>query len=249
MAMPLTEKTESKKQGAPYAKSFPISVVLEYLHKVTKEDAQEYALGYVNSTMRSNKLFYGVFPFGEGFIVEMHEGGAGKAFSPSLFAAIDEAITQGRDLEKTPLKVVVRSGKEQHLYLSLTSTTLTALSLPKGLHIDSDITAAPSESSLIKAKVSHGVRLMSVTGGLVGISFIAFLVASFNSAQMPSISIDQVAASQTASAWLSKKSWGDSEIPHTLKYLDGKWVAESYKAAPPKEELRAVQLPVYPFPQ
>lgn len=199
----------------------PVSLRIEHLSHVSKEDALEYATGYLKSSMNSSRLFYGVFAFGSGFIVELHEGGSGKAFTPSILNAIQQYPE--RDFNSAPLKAVIPSGKG-NLFISVKSDTLSALELPQGRFIDVDLQATLSEHSLIRAQFRHSRRLLSASAALLSLSMMVFLWASYSSLDVPTLIVDRVAAHETALAhWNSTLAWPDSELPHTATFANGKW--------------------------
>lgn len=65
--------------------NYPVRVLIGYLPGVTEKDALAYALGIADKHIANiETAFYDVFPYHEGFVYEVHEGGTGAAFTPAV---------------------------------------------------------------------------------------------------------------------------------------------------------------------
>lgn len=193
----------------------PVSVHFEYLQNVSKTDAIEYALGHLRSRSRSSRTFYGVFAFGNGFIVELHEGGAGKAYLPAILAQMQEAP---RDFEAYPLKVRLQSGQESW-YLRITTSSFSCMALPEGMNFDTDMEAPVSEEALQRAEFRHSRRLLRASGGLLLVSLMVYGGSLLSRPEAPRLSIEPVHAYETALYhWINNIGWPASEQPTTVRF-------------------------------
>jgi hypothetical protein len=65
----------------------PIRVVIGFLPEVTPRDALEYAMGIAEKHFQQlGIVHYGTFEYENGYAFEVHEGGEGKAYLPSIMA-------------------------------------------------------------------------------------------------------------------------------------------------------------------
>jgi len=74
-----------EKAVIPTADRLPIKVIIGYLPEVTARDAADYAYGLAEKYFDQMGLAYGgVFKYERGMVYEIHEGGVGKAFAPTI---------------------------------------------------------------------------------------------------------------------------------------------------------------------
>lgn len=80
----------SKNEGAKGSKELvrlelPVRVLVGYLPDVSLRDALEYASGIANKHIDNLSFaYFDAHPWDRGYVYEVHEGGAGKAFLPSV---------------------------------------------------------------------------------------------------------------------------------------------------------------------
>jgi hypothetical protein len=72
-------------RSAPRLVELPIRVLMGYLPAVSARDAAEFALGVAEKNFDQPAIsFFDAFPHEEGYVYEVHEGGAGRAFAPNV---------------------------------------------------------------------------------------------------------------------------------------------------------------------
>lgn len=70
--------------------SLPISLVVYHLEGVSKKDAMAAARGYVERNITSlDEAYTSVRRYGQGYLVEIQEGGEGESYLPALVAHLD----------------------------------------------------------------------------------------------------------------------------------------------------------------
>lgn len=76
-----------KKVTLPKHAVLPIRVIIGFLPEVTSRDAREYAMGIAEKHFQQVGLVYfDTFEYENGYAFEVHEGGEGKAYLPSILA-------------------------------------------------------------------------------------------------------------------------------------------------------------------
>lgn len=213
----------TKGSVTPKGRRFPVSLRLEHLEGVSQEEAEHYARGFAIAQMHSGRLFYGAFPFGGGYIVEMHDGGAGEAYTPALIETYREFAAANPN---QPFRAVIRSGRFHRLYLNIEDEEVSTLVLPRGVHVDVEASIPPSQTKLRQTQLSHSRRLLIASGALLGVSMLSFLLAIYSTSQTPSITLEQVHPATTAQAFLNQATWPDSTPPTALTASKGEWILE-----------------------
>jgi hypothetical protein len=151
----------------------PIRVLIGYLPEVTERDATEYAMGIAQKHLEQLSLAaYDVFEYARGYAYEVHEGGAGRAYLPSI---IEYFKSHGPYRTGEEVSVVLRTATRK-VEVQRTRDGLAAIVLPESSEAQPTEWLAPT-SALIPA-------LNKRTGLLVGgaalfiTGFLAMVVAA-----------------------------------------------------------------------
>lgn len=206
------------------AESTSIRVLMGYLPEVSEKDAKAYALGIAEKHNESSQIsFYGVFPYERGFVYEVHEGGLGKAYAPTILKYFeDNAESHTAD---TPLFAVVPASTRK-LYVEKSERGIHCLLLPEG-----DL-RAPSDwlttGILLKAAVPSRKGVLFTGAGVFVAGTLAFLGAMATQYQPylppPKAGVEKVIFDNFPMAqWNSLTEAQASGYVSALKFTKGKW--------------------------
>lgn len=178
-------RTTAAAQDAP----LPITVLVGYLDSVTAKDAVAHARGFAARRYDAIETsWYAVAPFGDGFLYEVHQGGAGIGYLPAIISALteDEVAAVWVPSGNRACQVTMRDGRPLGLLLSepdsetlrqsgiepLPRTGRMRLVSPKGtgfLVVGAAIFAAGAISLAAAAALNVGTVgiIASMTGGSV----------------------------------------------------------------------------------
>lgn len=199
---------------APVPAPLPVKVLLEHLNNVTLEDAREYAMGYLKNKATSATLFYGLFAHGNGYIVEIHEGGAGAAFTPELIRCLNTGV-----LTKEPglLQAQLTTGKGK-LFVSLSKSGLSAMTMPELSEVPYDLDAQPSDEKLEQVIFNHSGRVLRAAVHLFMASAGLFFLAMCFKPDPAQITVSPVQAEKLPlSQWVNQAHWPANEKPVTAR--------------------------------
>lgn len=198
--------------------SAPVVVHLEHLRNVGENDAREYALGLLERRTVSKKCFYSVFAFASGFIVEVHEGGEGKAFTPKVLEAW--RAYEETD-ESAPLRLKIVTGRYD-VFVSMTEQGLSTLLMPKGEEITTDAVVEVSDTALELVDFDHAKRFLHASKSLFAVSLVVLMLAAFFRPSSPDIYLVQVKSDTLPLVgWLQHAKWPADERPVTVR-MSGK---------------------------
>lgn len=150
--------------AAPGSDSLPIELNFEYLRNVSKVDALLYAQGCAAKLHKSRLSWYGVFPFMGGFLVELHDGGSGKAFAPALveaFGANAETAAQLPEGELPVFSAVLPTAGARSIMVELAATSVVTLVMPE--HHEVPVSQLPRTATLTRLQSSAGLRALRVS--------------------------------------------------------------------------------------
>lgn len=148
-------------------KNMPIRVLMGYIPDATEKDAKAYALGIAEKHNESSEIsYYGIFSFDRGFIYEVHEGGAGKAFTPSIVKKFKEIIAKNNSEDgalNAELPSAIIPSATRNLMVEKGEDGINCLLLPEG------DTQTPSEWLTTSALLTPAVpkRVGVFTTGVV----------------------------------------------------------------------------------
>ncbi len=214
---PAAPAIEPSRAAAP-GERLPAIVVLEYLKKVSEADAREYALGYLRNKATSTQLHYGLFQHGSGFVVEIQESGPGFAYTPSLLSAFEQGVPVQ---EAGVLQARLPMGQGE-LYVSVTASDLTALSLPEGSALTFDTEATQSSHRLERVVFDHSKKLLAISQKVFIASLVAFGATLLLKPSAPAISLHPVSAEMLpVSQWIRSAAWAADEKPVAVRLKPG----------------------------
>lgn len=150
----------------------PIRIMIGYLPNVSKKDAIEYARGWVARYFDAiDQSYVHVQPYLDGFAFEIHEGGLGKAYLPSVLKLISEG-------EKVNIPTATRMTQ-----ITVAESGLVTLMLPE----DVDVEPTPGVSTGPSMRPYQGdARAWLVAGGgvfVIGMLVLALGAAVWNASQ------------------------------------------------------------------
>jgi len=239
---PVTAKPAKAKKGAgPALDALPIQVLMGYLPEVTERDALEYAMGLSDKYLVQEGLsFFIATKYGQGYIYEVHEGGAGKAYGPEIAKYLESA---GPFNAQEP-QVVYLATAQRLVEVVREREGISAVLLPEST------TEKPTEWLRPKKAMTPGVPrrkgmlwaglTLFITGAVAaGLSGTFFRLQGY--APPPAQPVERVAAHDLPlSQWQRLQSM---QHVKALRYKDGAWQPpEQYS----DEDLKAPAEPLAP---
>lgn len=105
----------------------PLRVIIGFLPEVNHRDALEYAEGLAEKYLEQMSLaYFEAFKFSNGYVYEIHEGGAGKAFFPEIEKFLEEHAS-----DESPPYLVVGTAT-RHVQVELNKNgSLSTIVLPE----------------------------------------------------------------------------------------------------------------------
>lgn len=192
----------------------PVKVVLEHLNNVTLEDAREYAMGYLKNKATSATLFYGLFAHGNGYIVEIHEGGEGAAFTPELLRCLNTGV---HTKEPGTLQAQLLTGKGK-LFVSVTASSLSAMAMPDLSEVPYDLDAKASTQRLEQVIFNHSGRVLFAATRLSLASLVILALALVFKPDAAQITVTPVQAEKLPIVeWVKNTHWPANERPVTVR--------------------------------
>lgn len=230
------------------AKVLPINIFLGYLPEVSQKDAKAYSLGIIEKHLESMEIaWYFVFKYDLGYIYEVHEGGAGKAYTPSILQHLQD------HLDDPTGHIVYLKTANRLIEVEVLDKTLVAMQLPessdklptegivgtKPMH-----SAVPSRVGFLRAGI-----VLFITGALaVSLALFARIQPTTPVPHLPleRVSLDKLPWSQ----WNQLISVANGEYVAALKFENNTWsvVKKSIdaKGALTPEAPNALATPVIP---
>lgn len=204
----------------------PIEVHVDFLANVTRDDAEAYAIGYIRSKTVSERVHYGLFPFRNGFIFEIHEGGSGHAYVSTLLERL--AAFDGREF-----KGILISSRRK-IQISSTDRDFSTMAIPQDRDVRAAILIEPSFSRLKALKFDQGFKLLALTSGFCAIAIGILLFAGLSRPEASEIYLDQVETTQLPIyRLLSDESISVNEKAVAIRFEGGQWSIEKERVENP----------------
>ena len=156
----------------PVIRAVPIRVLIGFLANSTERDALEYTLGLVHKHFTQIGIsHYEVFPYKDGFVYEAHEGGTGKAYTPSIINLFE--ATGPYNASSPALAVIATSSRM--VQVQRTREGLEAVWLPDGANVQHTEGLEPTEDMRPVINKRTGFLVVGATLFLTG--FIAMILS------------------------------------------------------------------------
>lgn len=178
----------------PIAEHLPVRLHLEHLKGVSEDAAFQYSRGYARKHATAPDIYYGITPYDNGYIIEVHEGGPGRAYAPSVLDALREH-DGGR--------VEIQTGT-QSLIVTIEGNRLVTLTTAPGgptLNIATNGKVGPSRKKLL-VYVPRPFRQAMLATALLFVGSLITLGVSYSFQQSPrSVTVPHVVVSDTPLGW------------------------------------------------
>lgn len=212
--------------------ALPIRVLMGYLPEVSARDAREYAQGLASKHFEQLGLaFYGAFPYGTGYVFEVHEGGPGKAYAPEIIDYFEEL---------GPFQV----GEEHKLFVETATRTveirrqrdgLVVLILPESVRVVTSDALEPAKA--LTPVMDRRDKVLYVGSVIFATGFVAALTSGMLFRAQPyeevadppptSVSISHLPIGQ----WKRVVATPPGVYVSALKFADGKWLEPDIQQA------------------
>lgn len=228
-------------KGQRSTKNFPIRVLIGYLPEVTEKDALSFALGVADKHVENiENAHYDAFKFQDGFVYEVHEGGTGSAFTPSILEYFEglgpfNAEADARMHIRTATRTVEVIRKPSQVE---------AVLLPESAGLQSTPEPAPGSSMRPAMNKRTGVLVAGATVFITGF-FAAIIIGSFMRL-VPADSITQPAPQKIDVNELPAGQWAarlqnvqEGKYVRALRYNKNaklKWVLETADISDPSQQ-------------
>ena len=197
----------------------PIELHVAFLANVTRDDAEAYVIGYIRSRTVSERVYYGLFPFRNGFIYEIHEGGSGHAYVPTLLERI--AAFDGREFKG----ILISSRKK--IQISHTERDFSTMAIPQDRDVRAAILIEPAYSRLKAIQFNHGFQMLLMTSALCLVAIGVLLAAGASRPQASEIYLEQVETTQLPLYRLRTDELASvNERKVAIRFEDGQWSIE-----------------------
>jgi hypothetical protein len=207
----------------------PIRLLAGFLSEVSERDAREFARGLAQKYCENLSIAYiDVFRFGSGWVYEVQEGGAGRAYLP---AVIEHFLAQGEYEQGKSVAVVLRTASRL-VKVERTRDGLTATQLPEQAQetpaewVRPTLKMAPAISTMLPLLVIGGA--FAATGAL------AFGAANLARVQPymppPAPKTERVDLSRLphAQTRLLSNLRGEEDYVTALIYQNGTWTVRTH---------------------
>ena len=203
----------------------PIRVLIGYLPEVTERDARDYALGVAEKHFEQPAIaHFDAFKYGEGYAYEVHEGGEGFAYLPSIIQHFNE---QGPYQTGEKFEVVLRTGTRM-VKVIRQRLGLQAVLLPESSQVDAG-DWQPSKEKLQSALNQRTGFLVAGAGFFVA-GFFALIVGSmltryqpYESAPAPTVTYVNFEDMPVAQ-WSKVQGLSSSEYVSKISYEHKHWM-------------------------
>lgn len=209
--------------GVP-SNRLPIRVIIGYLPEVTARDAMDYAYGLAEKYFDQMGLAYGaVFEYGKGMVYEVHEGGVGKAFAPSIIEYFESLPPfNPSEVHKVVIRTATRSVEVQR-----TREGLVAIMLPESSEVEPTewLKQTSTMSPLIDTRKGF-VRMATI---LFGAGIFAMLASGIFFRLQPYAEATPVKKELSANdypsaQWSKVQNVPENSYVKALKYENGRWL-------------------------
>lgn len=161
------------KSHAPKSFKQPIKVLVGYLSEVTEKDAKTFAMSVAERHNTSLDIsWWFVMPFDNGYLYEVHEGGSGKAFMPSVVKYFQTALPASPD---EPIRAYIPSATRT-VQVDKEIEGLSAMLLPESATEEASDFVAPSAS--MHAAIPERKGVLIVGGVFLFAGFVALGVGA-----------------------------------------------------------------------
>jgi len=221
--------------------ALPIRVLMGYLPEVTARDAREYAQGIAEKHFEQMGLvFFGAFEYANGYVYEVHEGGAGKAFAPEILAYFEE---QGPFIPGEEHKVYLRTSTRV-LEVLRQRDGLVAILLPESAPVRHSewLTAAKALTPAMdrREKVLYVGSAIFASGVVAMVLSGLFFRLQPIEAPVPPAPSVVTAATLPLSQWSRVQAVPADAYVRSVRYRNGRWEAPEIQTV----ELSLPALPV-----
>lgn len=147
----------------PEQESLPVELNFEFIRNVSKVDALLYARGYAAKRHNSQLSWYGVIPFNDGFLVELHDGGSGHAYGPALIDMF-ETNARGASMSAGELPMfsaVLATAGARSVMVELSAAGVVTLVMPEQHEVP--VVEVPRGARLTQLRNDAGLRALRVS--------------------------------------------------------------------------------------
>lgn len=203
----------------------PIGLHFEYLRNVSKLDALFYAQGFAASQNKSLLSWYGVFPLNDGFLVEVQDGGSGKAYGPALIEAYGDRVKDAGSAELPLLSAVIVAASGRGVMVEVTPSSVVTWTLP-----ESDVAPVASglqrTSQLALRRQADGLQQLRVALTVCASSFLVLgLSILFSPGAHEVTLLDDNLAVESPLQALDRPVPPDKRAV-AVRYIKGEWTVE-----------------------
>lgn len=227
----------------------PIRVLMGYLPEVSARDAKEYAQGIAEKHFEQMGLvFFGAFPYDNGFVFEVHEGGEGKAFAPEIlkhFEALGpyQVGEQHTVCIQTATRVLeVQRGREG----------LAAILLPENSPTRGDDWLTPTKA--LTPAMDRRDKVFYTGAAIFATGFVAVLLSGtvfrLQLQEEPAPPKPRVVSASTLpmSQWSRVQALPENAYVRALRYKNGRWEAPEIQTEAVSPPSGAPVVPGAPIP-
>jgi hypothetical protein len=216
-------------QDAKSPRELPIRVLIGYLAEVSERDAREYAMGIAERNCEQISLVYiDAFRLNNGYAYEIHEGGGGKAYLPSILSRFEtlKPFEKGSSEESVIINTATRK-----VQVDRTREGLQAFLLPESsVALASDWV---TRSTKMTAALNSMTMFLVIGASLFITGFLAMTLAMFSRVQpfdspMPprfERATDAYSISPAAQ-WGAIERVSGVEYVKAVRFSNGKWVVD-----------------------
>lgn len=215
----------------------PMELHVNYLANVTRDDAEAYVIGYIRNKTVSENVFYGIFPFKNGFIFEIHEGGSGHAYIPTLLERIEFS---GKDGE---FRGILLSSRKK-IQVSHSEREFSVMAIPQDRDVRAAVLIEPSDHSLKQLHFNHAFQMLVVASFFCAISAGVLIYSGLTRQEASEIYLQQVETTQLPLyRLLENEKIAVNEEVTSIKFEEGQWSIEKKQVGEPARLDAPVEVP------
>lgn len=202
----------------------PIQIWIGYLAEVTEKDAKAYALGVAEKHNEQVSLsYYDVFKFKDGYVYEVHEGGAMHPFMPTILAHFNGL---GNFSLEESNAVYIRTAKRV-VQVDRTRDGITAMILPESSTAKQTSWLTPAKTKM-RAVMNTFDHYLIAGAVFFMFAFIALIAANLGRVQPYIKPVEQESKKidyfmTPMSQWSRVNSVPEGKYVKVLRFKDGKW--------------------------
>ena len=219
-------KLNSKKEVT--AGERPIRVVIGFLANVAERDALEYAMGVCEKLFDQLSItFYDVFPYEDGFIYEIHEGGPGRAYAPLFISSFKNLGPFDPTTAQTNAFLIPTGSR--HVEVIRIRGGVSSLMLPESYVLPFDKETVAPSSHVMTPAFNQRTGFLTISAIFFAVSFFAFVVTALVQRQPyeppPPVANEKLEYRQLPSAqWPNLVLQAQAgKVIKALRYKDGSW--------------------------